>query len=225
MPIVQSLNISAGREIAAKSGTTGIDKIPTTGPIKVAAPGPKGIGGSGLAGDVISDMTHHGGDDQAVYAYAREDLDWWQRELGSPLRSGTFGENITTVGLEVTEARIGERWRIGEAVVLEVTSPRIPCATFAVWMNQQGWLKRFTARATPGAYLRVIEPGEIRAGDPVCLEFRPSHQVTIGLTFQALTLRPELLPHLLDASEYLVEELTSAARRGRRATTLDPADK
>jgi MOSC domain-containing protein YiiM len=206
------LNISTGRPIAAKSGTTGIDKLPTAGPIKVAAPGRKGVGGSGLAGDVISDRKHHGGADQAVYAYAREDLDWWQSEIGGPLRSGMFGENITTFGLDVTGALIGERWRIGQDVLLEVTSPRIPCATFAVWMDQKGWLKRFTARATPGAYLRVLEPGEISSGDAVAIEFRPNHRVTIGLTFRALTLEQALLPCLLDASEYLVEELGEQAR-------------
>lgn len=216
MPFVQSLNVSAGRPIAAKSGMTGIDKLPTASPIAVAAPGPKGVGGSGLAGDVISDRKHHGGDEQAVYAYAREDLDWWQSEIGSPLRSGVFGENITTIGLDVTGALIGELWRIGREVVLEVTSPRIPCATFAVWMDHKGWLKRFRARATPGAYLRVIEPGEVTAGDAVAIEFRPDHPVTIGLTFRALTLEPELLPSLLDASKYLVKELEVRAREGRR---------
>jgi len=224
VPRVQSLNISAGRPIAAKSGMTGIDKLPTSGPITVVAPGPKGVGGSGLVGDVISDKKHHGGDDQAVYAYAREDLDWWQSEIGSPLRSGTFGENLTTLELDVTGALIGERWRIGQKVLLEVASPRIPCATFAVWMDQKGWLKRFTARATPGAYLRVVEPGEIRAGDGVAVEFRPNHEVTIGLTFRALTLEPELLPFLLDAREYLVEELRQRALASRRVARSNEVD-
>jgi MOSC domain-containing protein YiiM len=214
VPIVESLNISAGRPIAAKSGISGIDKRPTAGPVGVRAPGPKGIGGSGLAGDLISDKKHHGGDDQAVYAYAREDLDWWQGEIGGLLRSGVFGENVTTLGLDVTEALIGERWRIGEDLVLEVTAPRIPCATFAVWMEQKGWLQRFTARARPGAYFRVVEPGEICAGDSIAVEFRPDHRVTIGRTFRALTLDPDLLPSLLDASEYLVEELKGRARGG-----------
>ena len=181
-----------------------------------SAPGPKGSGASGLAGDVICDTRHHGGDDQAVYAYAREDLDWWQAELGEPLRSGVFGENLTTVDLDVTEARIGETWRIGDRVVLQVTSPRIPCATFAVWMNRKGWLKAFTRCARPGAYLRVLAAGDIRVADPVVVEFRPNHGVTVGTTFRALTLEPELLQGLLEASEYLDEEIV------RRATNREP---
>src|SRR5919108_3138028 len=137
MPTLQSLNIGAPRPIAAKSGWTGIDKLPTAGPVAVRAPGPKGSGAGGLSGDAICDVESHGGDDQAVYAYAREDLDWWQRELAEPLRSGSFGENLTTFGLDVSGALIGEQWRIGGHVLLQVTGPRIPCATFAVWMRRR----------------------------------------------------------------------------------------
>jgi MOSC domain-containing protein YiiM len=161
---------------------------------------------------VICDVEHHGGEDQAVYSYAREDLDWWEAELGEPLRSGMFGENLTTAGLVVTDARIGETWRIGEQVVLRVTSPRIPCATFAVWMHRKGWLNAFTRRARPGAYLRVLVGGDIQVTDPVVVEFRPDHDVTVGMTFRALTLEPELLRGLLEASEYLDEEIVRRAR-------------
>ena len=90
---------------------TGIDKQPVPGPVRVAAPGPKGIGGSGLAGDAVCHKRHHGGDDQAVYAVAREDLDDWERELGRTLPAGSFGENLTTQGVDVSGALIGERWR------------------------------------------------------------------------------------------------------------------
>jgi MOSC domain-containing protein YiiM len=211
MALVHSLNVSSGTKIAVKSGFTGIDKVPTSTRVLVRAPGPKGVGGSGVVGDVISDTKHHGGDDQAVYAYAREDLNWWESELGVSLRSGMFGENLTTVGLDVTGARIGERWRVGTDLVLQVTAPRIPCATFAVWMDQQGWLERFIGHAVPGAYLRVIHPGEVGVGDPIEMEFRPSHEVSIGLTFQAMTSRPELLSVLLSASEYLVDGLKERA--------------
>ena len=212
MGIVQSLNIGARRPVAAKSGWTGIDKLPTTGPVAVRAPGPKGTGAGGLLGDVICDVENHGGDDQALYAYAREDLDWWQRELGEPLRSGSFGENLTTSGIDTTEALIGEQWRIGEHVLLQVTSPRIPCSTFAVWMRDRGWLKTFTRRGVPGAYLRVLAPGDIRAGDPVSIEFRPAHRVTIGVTFRALTLEPDLLGTLLEARDYLADDIIQRAR-------------
>jgi len=108
---------------------TGIDKRPATGPVAVRAPGmTDGGAGSGLAGDTIGDRRSHGGDDQAVYAYAREDLDRWQRDLGRTLTSGSFGENLTTQGVDVNGALIGERWSIGDAVVVEVTSPRVPCS-------------------------------------------------------------------------------------------------
>ncbi|MBH5335328.1 MOSC domain-containing protein [Streptomyces pactum] len=191
---------------------TGIDKRPATGPVAVAAPGPKGAGGSGLAGDVIGDLRHHGGDDQAVYAYAREDLDGWERELGRELAGGAFGENLTTSGLDVNGALIGERWRIAD-VLLEVTSPRIPCRTFAGWLQERGWVRRFTEAALPGAYLRVLAPGEIRAGDPVEIMHRPDHDVTVALAFRALTTERELLPRLPAAGTALHPEALAKAEK------------
>ncbi|GAA2527545.1 MOSC domain-containing protein [Streptomyces levis] len=193
-------------------GVTGIDKRPVTGPVRVAAPGPKGIGGSGLAGDAVCKLQHHGGDDQAVYAMAREDLDAWERELGRTLADGAFGENLTTAGLDVSGARIGERWRIGPEVVLEVTCGRIPCRTFQGHLGEKGWVKRFTQRGAPGAYLRVIEPGEIRAGDAIEVVHRPGHDVTVALQFRAVTTERTLLPRLLAAGEALHPESLRAAR-------------
>jgi MOSC domain-containing protein YiiM len=192
---------------------TGIDKRPVEGPIAVRAPGPKGTGAVGLAGDRVYDLKHHGGDDQAVYAYAREDLDGWEPELGRPLRDGDFGENLTTWELGVSEALIGERWRIGPEVVLEVSGPRIPCATFQGWLEREGWIGRFTEAARPGAYLRVIEPGEIRAGDRIEVVRRPDHDVTVALAFRALTLEPDLLPRLLVADALPSEDRERVRRR------------
>lgn len=210
-----TVNLAVPRDNPAKGvGVTGIDKQPTAGPVSVRAPGPKRTGaGSGLVGDRIFDTAHHGGDDQAVYAYAREDLDRWQEALGRPLRNGAFGENLTTAGLDVTDARIGERWQVGDEVVLEVSAPRIPCGTFAEWMAERGWVKRFTAAAVPGAYLRVIAPGELRAGDPVEVVSRPGHDVTVGVTFRALTTEPELLPRLVDIEALPAQVRGRAARR------------
>ncbi|MEU4890825.1 MOSC domain-containing protein [Streptomyces sp. NPDC044780] len=194
---------------------TGIDKRPVDGPVRVAAPGPKGQAGSGLAGDTVCDRRHHGGDDQAVYAYAREDLDAWERELGRELANGVFGENLTTSGIDVSGALIGERWRVGSGPLLEVTSPRIPCRTFAGWLGERGWVKRFTAAGVPGAYLRVLEPGEIRSGDPVEIVHRPDHEVTVAFLFRAETLERELLPRVLAAGDALHPAAREAAQKYR----------
>lgn len=194
---------------------TGIDKRPAAGPVEIREPGPKGVGGSGLVGDDVCDRRHHGGSDQAVYAYAREDLDEWQALLGRSLGPGVFGENLTTTGLDVTGALLGERWRVGRTCELEVTSPRIPCRTFAGWLGERGWVARFTAHARPGAYFRVRVPGPVRAGDPVVVLDRPDHDVTIGLTFRALTAEAGLLPTLLAAGPHLPEEARRRALRHR----------
>ncbi|MEV7156160.1 MOSC domain-containing protein [Streptomyces misionensis] len=217
-----SVNVGRPRPVPytdQAEGVTGIDKRPVTGPVRVSAPGPKGTGGSGLAGDAVCDLRHHGGDDQAVYAFAREDLDHWERELGRPLANGCFGENITTSGLDVSGALIGERWRIGPTVVLEVTSGRIPCRTFQGHLGERGWVKRFTRKGATGAYLRVIEPGEIRAGDPVEIIHRPGHGVTASMEFRAATTERELLPRLLAAADALHPETLAAARKYVAAQT------
>jgi len=182
--------------------TTGIDKRPTSDPVPVRPPGPMQDGlGSGLVGDTIGDQQFHGGDDQAVYAYAREDLDEWQARLDRTLTNGSFGENLTTTGLEVNHALIGERWQVGDGgPLLEVSRPRIPCRTFAEWLEIRGWVKTFTTRAEPGAYLRVVTPGVLRAGASITVDSRPPHDVTVALVFRALTLEPDLLPRLLPAA-------------------------
>lgn len=215
MANVLTVNLAHPRPNADKGSLrTGIDKRPTEDAITVRAPGPMHGGvGSGLLGDFIGDQQYHGGDDQAVYAYAREDLDTWERELERDLSNGEFGENFTTERLDVTGARVGERWQVGtDGLVLEVTRPRIPCRTFATWLSIRGWVKTFTKAATPGAYLRVIETGTVRAGDSIVVVDRPNHDVTIGLVFRALTLEPELLPRILEA-DALPDEIKELARR------------
>lgn len=210
-----SVNIGRPRPNPWKGiAATGIDKRPVDGPVPVTAPGPKGTGAVGLAGDRVYDIRNHGGDDQAVYAYAREDLDHWERELGRTFANGSFGENLTTAGIDVNAALIGERWRIGSAgLLLEVSCPRIPCATFAGWLDERGWLRRFTREALPGPYLRVIEPGEIRAGDRVEVVDRPDHEVTVALSFRAVTSAPELLPLLVDVAALPREDRDAIRRR------------
>ncbi|MPY61703.1 MOSC domain-containing protein [Streptomyces spongiae] len=209
-----SLNVGRPRTVDhpdLQGHVTGIDKQPVQGPVRIFAPGPKGVGASGVAGDAVCNIEHHGGDDQAVYAVAREELDDWERELGRTLPDGTFGENLTTEGLDVSGALIGERWRIGADVVLEVTSGRIPCLNFQVHLGEKGWVRRFTQKGRTGAYLRVIEPGEIRAGDPIEIVHRPDHEVTAALEFRAVTTERELLPLLLPARDALHPEARKKA--------------
>ncbi|MFE9447276.1 MOSC domain-containing protein [Streptomyces sp. NPDC006739] len=212
------LSVNLGRPLPVSyteqpDGVTGIDKRPVDTAVRVAAPGPKGLGASGLAGDAVCHTRHHGGDDQAVYAFAREDLDGWERELGRTLGNGAFGENLTTAGVDVSGALIGERWRVGSQVVLEVTSGRIPCRTFQGHLGERGWVRRFTRKGAPGAYLRVIDPGEIRTGDPIEIVHRPEHEVTVALQFRAVTTERELLPRLLPAGTALHPESLAAARK------------
>jgi MOSC domain-containing protein YiiM len=219
---LDSVNIGRPRPNPYKdTGSTGIGKQPTFEPVQVRAPGPKTTGlGSGLVGDFIGDGKHHGGNDQAVYAFQREDLDDWERLLGRELPNGFFGENLTTLDLEINQARIGERWRVGEKVILQVTAPRIPCATFRGWMGEKGWAKIFTAAGRPGAYLSVITPGTIRAGDPIEVIQRPDHGVSIGLVFRATTTERSLLPRLLAAEAYLDQDTIDMVRR-REVFLLD----
>ena len=151
---------------------TAIDKRPASEPVEV--------GPLGLAGDQQYDVRHHGGPEKALYAHALEDLAWWAAELDRPLRPGQFGENLTTEGLDVTNALIGERWRIGADVEVEVTMPRTPCVTFQAWLGEPRWVKRFYARGAPGAYLRVVTVGSIKAGDSIEVVRRPERGITIA---------------------------------------------
>jgi MOSC domain-containing protein YiiM len=211
---VLTVNIGVPRDDPWKrKGATGIDKRPVVGPVAVTAPGPKGDGSVGLAGDRVYDIANHGGTDQAVYAYAREDLDAWEVTMGRALSNGVFGENLTTSGLDVTDTRIGERWRIGDTVVLEVSGPRLPCATFQGWLDRSGWIKEFTRAAVPGAYFRVITPGSVQEGDPIEIVRRPEHDVTVALAFRAFTAEPQLLPRLLAADALPREDMALILRR------------
>ena len=198
---VLSVNVGVPRSNPAKQlGMTGIDKRPVDHPVYVRAPGPKTTGlHSGLVGDPIGDIRSHGGDDQAVYAYAREDYDWWEAELGRKLAGGAFGENLTTAGVDVNNALIGEIWRVGAELELQPTFGRIPCATFQARMEEPRWLKRFTRENRTGAYLRVITPGHVRAGDEIEIVHRPDRSVSIAEAFGIYMLNPAELARLLDA--------------------------
>ncbi|MBB3082598.1 MOSC domain-containing protein [Geodermatophilus sabuli] len=177
-----------------RPGRSGIDKKPVAGRVAV--------GELGLDGDVQVNRKYHGGEGQALYAYAQEDADWWVAELDRELPPGRFGENLRTSGLDLTEALLGERWRVGMAL-LEVTAPRIPCANFARFWDVPDLVRRFTARGTVGTYLRVLETGEVGAGDEVEVVDRPDHEVSVGLVFRAYTTQKYRLPQLEPALRYL----------------------
>ena len=204
MAQVISLNVGRPREFAwAGIGRTSIDKRPVSGPVRAQR--------HGLEGDQVSDTKHHGGLDQAVYAFAREDLDWWATELGHEIRDGQFAENLTTRGIDVNESEVGERWRIGTAM-FEVSMVRIPCNDFKNWQRVNGfddraWVKRFASQGRPGPYLRVIEEGELEAGDELTVVHRPGHGVTVSTLFRALTTDRTLLPELDK-----IDNLASVAR-------------
>jgi MOSC domain-containing protein YiiM len=213
---VLSVNVARPRvnpDPRAQSKLTGIDKQPVSDAVLVRPPGRSQSDASGLLGDVIGNPKLHGGTDQAVYAYAREDLDRWEAQLDRTLDNGMFGENLTTVGIDLTQTRIGERWRIGSGtLLLEVTAPRTPCRTFASFLDEPHWIKTFTAAGTPGAYFRVLSSGEIRAGDGITVEHRPDHEVTVGLAFRARMTEPALAPTLLRA-DALSADLKTFARQ------------
>jgi MOSC domain-containing protein YiiM len=217
VPKVVSVNLAQARtnpDPRAQSKLTGIDKVPTPDAVLVRAPGPmRGGVGSGLVGDTIGNQKLHGGDDQAVYAYAREDLDAWETQLHRTLSDGMFGENLTTQGVDLTTTRIGERWRVGtDGLVLEVSAARTPCRTFSAFLDLKHWIKTFTTAGKPGAYFRVLAPGTVQAGDAIEIEHRPDHGVTVELVFRARMTEPDLLPRLL-AADALSAELKSFVRR------------
>ena len=164
-------------------GVTAINKRPQVGKVKVTR--------YGLRGDVQADRKHHGGIDKALYAYGAEDVAYWESELGHELPAGWFGENLRIEGMDVNAARIGEIWRIGDTVTVEVTMPRSPCATFSRWVASslgsgldKGWVKRFSDERRLGPYLRVTHTGSIAAGDPVVVLSSPADAPTVVEVYQ-----------------------------------------
>ncbi|ANE02945.1 MOSC domain-containing protein [Corynebacterium crudilactis] len=159
---------------------SGINKLPVASGIDVFAPGPHYGDGSGVVGDAIGDTQHHGGMHKAIYAFSREELDFWDPTY----RNGYFGENLTTTGIMLEDLLINQQIRIG-SVLLEVSIPRSPCRTFAHWLGVKGWLKTFTQRALPGSYFRVIEAGHINPGDAIEILEPPAHDITMSMAFRA----------------------------------------
>ncbi len=174
------------------------DRTVTTGIFKRSVAGRVATHGVNLDGDDQADRSVHGGPDRALYAYAAEDLEWWGDQLGTPMAAGTMGENLTTVDVDVTGAVVGERWRIG-TVLLEVTAPRVPCFKLGIRMGDGRFPQHFAGAGRPGAYLRIIEHGELGAGDAIAIEDRPAHDVTVGLVAHAFHDDHSLAAKLLTA--------------------------
>ena len=187
---VLSVNVAQMRRIERHGELvwTGIWKHPVSGPVAVR--------GVNIEGDDQGDRSVHGGPDKAVYAYAREDIDWWERELGRELPDGIFGENLTLRGVEPAKALVGERWRIG-SVLLEVSEPRFPCWKLGVRFGDPLMLKRFALARRTGTYLRIVEEGKLEAGDRVEPVSRPAHDLTIAGFVHAYLEDRSQLPRLL----------------------------
>jgi MOSC domain-containing protein YiiM len=171
--------VNVGRPAPLQIG----DHVVRSGIVKSAATGAVAVGSTGLAGDEQADRVNHGGPYKAAYAYARADAAWWEEQIGRPLEPGAFGENLTLAGVDVTGARIGERWRIGSAE-FEVSGPRVPCSKLGARMGDPRFPRSFVAAGRPGAYLAVVAPGTLQAGDSVDVVHRPDHDVTVGLVFE-----------------------------------------
>ncbi|MGU3292747.1 MOSC domain-containing protein [Williamsia sp. M5A3_1d] len=190
-------------------GDSGIAKTPFTGAVSVTA--------EGVSGDLICDTKHHGGIDQAVYAYSDVEARRWAEELDRELPPGWFGENLRVDGVAASDAVIGERWRVGDTVELEVTIPRVPCRTFAAWAEEDRWIARFADRADVGAYLKVLVPGTITAGDTIVVLDRPDHGVTARALFTG-EVSIDALEHLTNDPRYTGKVHREASKVLRRHT-------
>jgi MOSC domain-containing protein YiiM len=203
-----SVNVGKPRQISTRRGQamlSAIVKEPVLGRVRVE--------GVNLAGDDQADRSVHGGPDKAVYAYAREDIDWWEEISGAELPNGVFGENLTTLGIDVSGSIIGERWALG-SVVLEVCQPRLPCSKLGIRFGDLRMVKAFAKASRPGAYMRIVQEGDLGVGDEVTVVSRPDHGITLAMTADAVLKDPALVPKVLMAPELSLElrqELSQAA--------------
>ena len=213
-PVVNAVNVGRPRDVMVgdRLVSTAIWKEPVSGRVAVR--------GVNVAGDDQADRSVHGGPDKAVYAYASEDAAWWAQRLGRELGPAPFGENLTTRGVDVSGARIGERWAIG-STLLEVRQSRMPCYKLGLRMDDPRFLRTFAQADRPGAYLAILREGDVGAGDPVEIVHRPDHDVTVALMHRALLQDHGLLSELLAAPELMpkwrafVLERTGALDDGR----------
>ncbi len=211
MARVRSLNVGVPKVIGTQRGAPVMSAIHKE-PVDHRLP----VRGVNVDGDDQADRSVHGGPHKAIYAYAAEDAAWWSELLGRPIADGMFGENLTTEGVDCSGAVIGERWRFG-SLLLEVAQPRLPCFKLGLHFDDPTMLKQFTKASRPGAYLRIIEEGDVGAGDAIEVVDRPAHGVTTKLVSDAIlkdiTLgrmalqAPELAPNLVEWLEPRVARL------------------
>jgi MOSC domain-containing protein YiiM len=208
-PRLLDVNVGQPRPITTERRivSTAIWKTPVVGRVRVS--------GVNLHGDAQADRSVHGGPDKAVYAYAIEEVHTWETELARDLGAAPFGENLTTQGLDVSGALVGERWTVG-TTLLEVAQPRLPCFKLGLRMSDPGFVKRFAQASRPGAYLRIIEEGELGAGDVVTVTHLPDHRITMRLVSDAILLDPQLIPRVLTAPQLPVPLRAWMINRNRR---------
>lgn len=211
---VLSVNVGGIRQFdyEGDKAQSAIWKFPVTGRVMVR--------GVNLDGDDQADREAHGGPDKAVYAYAVEDQRWWEREIGRPLAYGEVGENLTTEGIDVTKALVGERWKVGNAL-LEVSEPRIPCWRLGVRMGDKHFPRLFTKAGRPGAYLRIIAEGDIGAGDAIRVVSRPDHTLSIGDVFRIFARDRHEAARFLPVPQMSDDWKVWAARVVEKATSPD----
>jgi MOSC domain-containing protein YiiM len=188
------VSVNVGRPAPLATGRRVVESAIRKAPVD----GPVAVRGVNLAGDEQADKRHHGGVDQSVYAYASEDVEFWSDAVGRDLPPASFGENLTLAGVDVSGARIGERWRIGSAE-LRVTGPRVPCFKLEARIGARGFQRAFLHAGRPGAYLAIVQQGELQAGDAVEIVHRPQHEVTVALVLEALILDRARVPELAAA--------------------------
>jgi MOSC domain-containing protein YiiM len=162
------------------------------------------VRGVNIEGDRQADLSVHGGPDKAIYAYAAEETRLWEEELGRELGPGAFGENLTTEGVDVSGAVLGERWRVG-TTLLEVVQPRLPCFKLGLKMEDPTFLRRFALASRPGAYLKIVEEGDLAAGDPIEVDLagRPDHGVSVALVSDAMLVDHSLIPRAFEAPQLI----------------------
>lgn len=208
IPPGRLLSVNVGRAKAAafqgRSFRTAIEKRPVDGLVAVRD--------DHVGDDQQADRRHHGGREQAVYAYSTEDTGWWAERLSRPLVHGTFGENLTTQGVDVSGALIGERWRIG-TVLLEVSGPRIPCRNLAAHMGDAGFVRRFVEAGRPGAYFRILVEGELEAGDEIRVVERPDRSLSIREVYRIRTQDHDQAERLLGVPALAVDSRKWAETR------------